>query len=210
MSESYSSFLRPGRGVAASKSEGPASMKSKDTARGEACFDLPPGVSFAKERLADGWAYVFRHRSLGLLRRILLRDRGDGRSRVTCELAGDPADPMTATRAEVFKPLGLELARRLESQMGTVPEALAAPPPPQPPRSREVVESQVIPCDRCGTAIAMLIFAPEATDPGQLEDYARKMFPEYSRVNVPTWVIGPSLGEGPPEDRPADILRVWP
>src|SRR3954469_20273541 len=161
-------------------------MKTKGPSGDEARFELPPGVSFAKERLADGWAYVFRHRSLGLLGRILLQDTGDGRSRVTCELAGDPADPMTARRAEVFKPLGLELAHRLESQVGTVPEALAAPPPPQPPPSRDVVESYVIPLDRCGSVVAMLIIAPEATDPGQFEDCARKMFPEYSRLDVPT------------------------
>src|SRR4051794_35876180 len=217
MSESYSSFLGPGRGMAASRcstetprERDPTSMNAKGSSRDEARFELPPEVSLAKERLADGWAYVFRHRSLGLLGRILLQDTGDGRSRVTCELAGDPADPMTARRAEVFKPLGLELAHRLESQMGSVPEALAAPPPPQPPPSREVVESQVIPCDRCGRVVAMLIFAPEATDPGRFEDCARKMFAEYSRMNVPTWVIGPSLGEGPPEDRPAGILKVWP
>ena len=56
----------------------------------------------------------------------------------------------------------------------------------------------------------MLIFAPEATDPGGFEDYARKMFPEYTRLNVPTWIIGPALGTGPLMDRPADILKVWP
>jgi hypothetical protein len=118
---------------------------------------------------------------------------------------------MTAKRAEVFKPLGLELAHHLESRTGTVPEVeAAAPPPPQPPPSRELVESQVIPCDQCRTVVAMLVFAPEATDPGQFEDYARKMFPEYSRLDVPTWIIGPALGTGPPADRPADILKVWP
>ena len=185
-------------------------MKPKGSPRNQGHFKLPPEVSFAKERLGDGWAYVFRHQTLGLLGRMLVQDTGDGRSRVTCELAGDPADPMTATRAEVFKPLGLELAHRLESRTGTVPESEAALPPPQPPPFREVVESQVIPCDRCGAAVAMLVFAPEATDPGRFEDHARKMFPEYSRMNVPTWVIGPALGTGPPPDRPADILKVWP
>jgi hypothetical protein len=185
-------------------------LKTQRSPRDPDRFELPPEVSFAKERLGDGWAYVFRHRTLGLLGRILVQDTGDGRSRVTCELAGDPADPMTAARAEVFKPLGLELAHSLESRTGTVPEPEAAPPPPQPPPSREVVESQVIPCDRCGAVVAMLIFAPEATDPGRFEDSARKMFPEYSRLDVPTWVIGPALGTGPPADRPADILKVWP
>ncbi len=185
-------------------------MKSPGFPRDQGRFELPSGMSFAKQRFADGWAYLFRDRTLGELGRILVQDTGDGHCRVSCEVVGDPADPMTAKRAEVFKPLGLELARRIESRTGTVPESEAAPPPPQPPPSREIVESQVIPCDRCGAVVAMLIFAPEATNAGRFEDYARKMYPEYTRLDVPTWIIGPALGNGPPMDRPAEILKVWP
>ena len=29
-------------------------------------------------------------------------------------------------------------------------------------------------------------------------------------MNLPTWIIGPALGDGPLMDRPADILKVWP
>ena len=58
--------------------------------------------------------------------------------------------------------------------------------------------------------MAMLIFAPNATDPGHFEDYARKMYAHYNHLNVPTWIIGPALGEGPLIDRPADVLKVWP
>jgi hypothetical protein len=75
---------------------------------------------------------------------------------------------------------------------------------------KEVVESRLIPCERCGTMVAMLIFAPQATDAGRFEDYARKMYPEYTRLNLPTWIIGPALGSGPPIDRPAEILKIWP
>jgi len=39
-------------------------------------------------------------------------------------------------------------------------------------------------------------------------NYARLMYPEYSRRGLPTWIVGPALGPGP-ED-PADILQVWP
>ena len=46
-----------------------------------------------------------------------------------------------------------------------------------------------------GGVVAMLIFAPEATDPGRFEDYARKMYPEYY-LNVLTWIIGPALAKG--------------
>ena len=111
----------------------------------------------------------FRHRTLEDLGRILVQDTGDGHSRISCEVVGDPAVPMTAKRGEVFKPLGLELAQRLEARTGTIPEAQAAPPPPSPPGARDIVESRLIPCDHCGTPVALLIFAPEATDPGQFE-----------------------------------------
>jgi hypothetical protein len=33
----------------------------------------------------------------------------------------------------------------------------------------------------------MRIFAPAATDAGRFEDYARKRYPQYTRLNVPTW-----------------------
>lgn len=36
------------------------------------------------------------------------------------------------------------------------------------------------------------------------------MYPECTRLNLPTWIIGHALGSGPLIDRPADILQVWP
>jgi len=45
--------------------------------------------------------------------------------------------------------------------------------------------------------VAMLIFAPNAIDPGHFEDCARKMYPHYNHLNVSTWIIGPALGEEP-------------
>ncbi len=30
------------------------------------------------------------------------------------------------------------------------------------------------------------------------------------RLDLPTWIIGPALGDGPLIDRPADILKIWP
>jgi hypothetical protein len=63
-----------------------------------------------------------------------------------------------------------------------------APPPPPRAAATEVIESKLIPCDRCGAMVAMLIFPPEATNPGRFEDYARKMYPEYTCPNLPTWI----------------------
>ena len=39
-------------------------------------FRLPPDVFFEKRRLSDAWAYIFRHRVLGELGRILLQELG--------------------------------------------------------------------------------------------------------------------------------------
>ena len=180
-------------------------MKSKTS------FQLPPDVSFEKQRLSNAWAYVFRHRVLGELGRILLQELDDGRCHISCEVVGDPSDPMTTQREAIFKPLGFELTRRMEAAMGKTPErAGSVDLPPRPPETEEVIESKLIPCERCGTVVAMLIFAPNATDPGHFEDYARKMYAHYNHFNVSTWIIGPALGEGPLIDRPADVLKVWP
>ena len=79
------------------------------TSKDKPAFRLPPDVSFEKQRLRGAWAYVFRHRVLGELGRILLQESGDGRCHIACEVVGDPADPMTGLRMAIFKPLGLEL-----------------------------------------------------------------------------------------------------
>jgi hypothetical protein len=48
-------------------------------------FQLPPDVSFEKQRVSGAWAYVFRHRVLGELRRIFLQELDDGRCHISCE-----------------------------------------------------------------------------------------------------------------------------
>jgi hypothetical protein len=173
-------------------------------------FRLPPGTSFFRQPWGDSWAYVFRHRTLGELGRILLQGTTGGKTIVTCEVAGDPADPMTAQRAAIFGSIGLDVAERMQAATGPAPRDRLFETPPHPPESSETIATKHLTCDHCGTMTAMLIFAPEATDPGRFEDYACKMYHEYGRFNLPTWIIGPDLGGGPPIDRPADILKVWP
>ncbi len=173
-------------------------------------IDLPPEISFEKRPLSGGgWSYDFRHRALGALGRILLRDLpGDRGSHISCEVAGDPADPRTAERLAVFEPIGLEITRQMEQATGPFASPRPFVPPGPPIEPTEVVESKLMQCRTCDAFVAMLVFAPAATDVGGLEDYARPMYPEYSRRNLPTWVIGPALGPEP--DDPADIVQVWP
>jgi hypothetical protein len=170
---------------------------------------LPPEITFAKRVLPDGsWSYEFRHRTLGTLRRILLRDLPEGRgTHLSYEVAGDPADPRTAQRRAIFERPGLEIARHMEQIAGPYPGPRPAAPP-RPVEPAHGVAGELMPCRKCGAFVAMLIFAQDATEAGRFEDYARLMYSEYVRHNLPTWIIGPALGPGP-ED-PADILKVWP
>jgi hypothetical protein len=171
---------------------------------------LPPEIIFEKRVLSQSsWSYEFRHSTLGVLGRILLRDLPDGRgTHLSYEVAGgDPADPRPAQRRAIFEPLGLEIARSIEEIAGPYPGPRPVPPP-QPVEAAHGVESKLMPCHTCGTFVVMLIFVPDATDAGRFEDYARLMVPEYVRHNIPTWIIGPALGPGPQD--PADILKVWP
>jgi hypothetical protein len=36
------------------------------------------------------------------------------------------------------------------------------------------------------------------------------MHPKHKQLNVPTWIIGSSLGKGALIDRAAEVLKVWP
>jgi hypothetical protein len=129
---------------------------------------------------------------------------------IMCEVVGDPADPMTEKRTATFKPLGLELTERVAAISSPPPDARSVATPRGTAEPKKLVESKIIPCERCGAMAAMLIFAPEATDEGRFEDCARLMYPEYTRLNLPTWIIGPDLAGGPPLQRPSHILKIWP
>lgn len=171
---------------------------------------LPPEISFEKQFLPHGVAFVFRHQDLGQIGRIVMIEAANGSTCIECETVGDPADPMTARRTEIMEPLGLELTNLLGTVACGVKHFDRSHMPPKSAEPSEVVESQLVPCGRCGAALAMLIYAPGATDAGRFEDCARKMYPTYTGLNIPTWIIGPALGRGALMDRPADMLKVWP
>ena len=96
----------------------------------------------------------------------------------------------------------------LESTLGSG-ELGGRTAPASPKSPAEVVECKYMPCERCGATVALLIFADDATDPGRFEDYAPKMYHEYKRLDVPTWIIGPPIGLAG-FDTPSEILKVWP
>ena len=188
----------------------PPKSKRTPSTKNQDGFHLPPAVSMQKEQLPSGWAYVFRHAELGLLGRLVLQGLPSGHCQVSCEVAGDPTDPLTARRRAVLEPVTTELVRRLEAQTATVLGTPWGTPPPSSPAPRRLIESKLMQCERCDAGVALLIFADDATDHGGLEDYARLMYQQIQTTDLPTWVIGPPQGEGPLPERPADILKVWP
>jgi hypothetical protein len=173
-------------------------------------FRLPRGVSMHKEPLPSGCAYVFRHTELGLLGRLVLHGLPSGHCQVSCEVAGDPADPLTARRRAVLEPVTTELVRRLDAQTSTVQGVPWGTPPPTPPPPGRLIKNKLMQCEQCDAGVALLIFADEAMDHGGLEDYARLMYAQIQATNLPTWVIGPPQGDAPLSERPADMLKVWP
>ena len=174
-------------------------------------FSLPPEVNVQSQVLGNGKVYQFRHQTLGLLGRIVLRRSPDGQCHISSEVAGDPNDPMTETRAQIFEPLSQQLCAALEAAVGKKRQVGASKPNAEisPTSPKERIASKQIPCPRCGELAALLILADQAREVPEMEDCARKMCSIYEELDVVTWIIGAPVGtlKGDPI---APILRVWP
>jgi hypothetical protein len=169
-------------------------------------LSLPPEITFDKERIDDQWVYTFRHKDLGNIGRIRLKGSAGGNTMINLDVVGDPSDPMTAKRREIFEPIGMDIAKQMESAVGTSTEKPV--PTPMPTNDKTLVESQIIQCEKCDAYVAMLIFAENARSPDRLEDYAQRMYPNYSKMGLPTWIIGSPLNNS--EGAPAYLLKVRP
>lgn len=181
-------------------------------------FSLPPEISSQKQQQGNSIVYTFRHKTVGELGRLVLSDTPDGQCHIATEVVGAPNDPMTQARREIFLPLSDQLSKALEAglrasgritQPTTQTTTTATKPPESPPLPQERVASKLIPCPRCGEAAAMLIFADQARDKGELEDYARKMYSNYKQLDVPTWILG-APKRLPDNDISCPTFRVWP
>ncbi len=169
-------------------------------------FRLPPNITVIKQTMLTGMEYVFRDIEFGEIGRLAVEGTATGETQITSEVSGEPTDPMTKRRRETFEPIAKELMSVFEKRTGKGREA---PLPVRKPQALGKIACKEIPCAICGKMVAFLIFADKATDRGHFEDYARLMYEHYARHNVPTYIIGPELGDGPMNYR-ADILKVWP
>jgi hypothetical protein len=173
-------------------------------------FRLPPDVTVTRQTVADGVAYVFRHQQLGLLGQLIATEHPDQQTLLTAEVAGDPADRMTAARRALLEPLVEQLEARLLQQLGRdlPPRPRRPPTPVQPSGPRHRIPAQLLQCQRCHAAVGHLIFVE---DPSlTLEDHARLMYQRIQELQLPTWIIGPPPRPGEPPDQDAEILKVYP
>ncbi len=170
-------------------------------------FRLPLNITVSRQLLPDWVAYVFRDIELGELGRLAVEGMPSGETRLSSEASGFPDDPMFARRKEMLEPLCQELSGILEALRG---KGRSTAHPVRTPQPQGSLPCEEVRCDVCDKMVAFLIFADGATDDGLFEDYARLMYPHYTNHNVPTYIIGPELGGGPMEHRPANILQVWP
>ena len=116
---------------------------------------------------------------------------------------------MFEKRAAVFKPLATGIIEKMHAATGGRPNVpLERARTPKTPT--HCIESKHVQSEKCDAFVAMLIYAEGARSVGQLEDYARLMYPQVKEVNLPTWVIGEPIGNEPLPERPADILKIWP
>ncbi len=179
-------------------------------------FALPSDVTMPRE----GSAYVFTHRTLGLLGQLQLKSLAPGQTQVTALVAGHPDDPMTAERQAILEPLTADISRQLELGLGLDdpgPTGASTPLPPdtppiiETPRSTPLRAATMIhPCAVCGEDMLFLIFADDPAT--TLEDYARLMFEIVGEQNLITYVLGPPERHGsrPLDDCPSALLKIWP
>lgn len=171
---------------------------------------LPKDVAMHKDLTLDGnVAFVFRHKQLGELGKMIIVPQANGQTRWDSCITGDPDDPMTNKRRAIIEPLFKALCQRADELFGSSP---AQPSTYRQQEEKHLVKSIVMPCEKCGAVTAMLIMSGADTE-DELEDHARIMFAKVKELNVPTWVLGyekevtdingKKCGE-------ALVLKIWP
>ena len=172
-------------------------------------FKLPPEVSFQKKQLSNGGAsYMFRHNAWGELGRIEVAAYGNQTKINAFATASDPEDPLGEMRIALFRTISTDFNDVLEKKQG---RGIATKPPKfNGYDDKKIVESKVMVCETCDAPVAMLIFAPDAYTPSELEDYARMMYSNTKKLNLPTWVIGAEKEVVPDKEGIALILKTWP
>jgi hypothetical protein len=77
-------------------------------------FKLPPDVTFSKEQSGLSISFVFTHKKLGPLGRIVVKPEGTNQTRIDYELMEPKGFSSTQEGMEIFLPIAKELMERIE------------------------------------------------------------------------------------------------
>jgi hypothetical protein len=171
-------------------------------------FQLPKNISMNREWLKGSMVYIFRDKKLGEIGRIVVQGLENGETNLACEVTGDKNDPMTQKRLKIFEPVSEGIINMMTSIVG---EGEYQGEIPKTPRNHEeTVATKLMDCNNCGENVALLIFTEEDGSQGAFEDLARKTHHLYTKLDVPTWIIGPAIGELKEDRTDTPIMKVWP
>ena len=172
-------------------------------------FKLPPDVICQKEAIKNnGTSYTFRHKEWGEVGRIDVIPQGNQSKINAFVVANDPGDPLAEMRTALFRTIALDFNTELEKAHGK--GTSIKPPVDDLNRNQKIIESKLMVCETCDAPVALLIFAPGAYTAGELEDYARMMYANTRKTNLPTWIIGAEDEVNPEKEGIALILKTWP
>jgi hypothetical protein len=140
---------------------------------------------------------------MGELGTLSIRDVPGG-CHIVSAVTGDPDDPLTEKRRQIFEPLAKKLSDAVDAQIKA--PSIAVPENLTPPRKEEhIVPAQILTCATCEAYVAHLIFAERANTGAEFEDMYRLMFPRMKELNLPTWILGPELRDGMMQ-----AMQAWP
>lgn len=172
-------------------------------------YSLPKGITCKRENHYNSVAYVIKHESMGDLGRLVISDL-NGMSHFSSEVIGDPLDPLTIKRKEILEPIAkamiaeVEKATKAENVNIDASQFKHNIKPP-----KQLVPSKILQCLKCNKIVAHLVFADDAENQAQLEDYYRLMFTKIKEINVPTWIVGKEEVYST-KNIIAYVMKVWP
>jgi len=176
---------------------------------------IPPEIKLRKELSVEGIPlYIFRHDQLGDIGQMSFQGFSNGHTNFLSQVPGVKEDPMTRKREEIFGALSVKLLQVMQEALGQAGSGIIPEDEELqslPTNRGGAIESKLLLCKTCGDYVALLIFSNlDEMTIADFEDYARMMYPVYSHHNLPTWIIGPPIGELLEADTMTQIMQVWP
>ena len=172
-------------------------------------FKLPPEISISKEIMNNSVGYIFRHKDIGELGKLVVTGLKEN-THFASFVSGEPEDPLTKKRQEILEPLTNAMIAEVEKQ--TKAKNVNIDPysfTPKVPKKIHQVAAKHLPCPKCNKMVGHLIFADNAENQAEMEDYYRLAYPKIKEMNVPTWVIGKEEIYSP-KNIITFVMKVWP